>query len=195
MLSTCHNPAMVETGKSNHEGNQVMKPTMVSSYNTHMGGVDRIDQQHHSIQSLRKSNKWYKKLALRLVMQVMLNAHKVYQIHTGNDNMMYLQFLHGTIVLLLAVTSDIPIQVVGNYDTLQRLSERHFPSVRQQAQGTTSARPHKKCCVCTARGIKTAEDEPVKTVYICNYCPSKPGLDPDKCFEAYHSMLDYSKTE
>ena len=195
MLSTCHNPAMVETGKSNHEGNQVMKPTMVSSYNTHMGGTDRIDQQLHSIQSLRKSNKWYKKLALRLVMQVTLNAHKVYQIHSGTDNMMYLQFLHDTIVLLLAVTPDIPIQVVGNDDTLQRLSERHFPSVRQQAQGTTSARPHKKCCVCTARGIKTAEGEPVKTVYICNYCPSKPGLDPDKCFEAYHSMLDYSKTE
>ena len=186
---------MVETGKSNREGNQVMKPTMVSSYNTHMGGTDRIDQQLHSIQSLRKSNKWYKKLALRLVMQVTLNAHKVYQIHSGTDNMMYLQFLHGTIVLLLAVTPDIPIQVVGNDDTLQRLSERHFPSVRQQAQGTTSARPHKKCCVCTARGIKTAEGEPVKTVYICNYCPSKPGLDPDKCFEAYHSMLDYSKTK
>ena len=195
MLSTCHNPAMAETGKSNREGNQVMKPTMVSSYNTHMGGVHRIDQQLHSIQSLRKSNKWYKKLALRLVMQVTLNAHKVYQIHSGTDNMMYLQFLHDTIVLLLAVTPDIPIQVVDNDDTLQRLSERHFPSVRQQAQGTTSARPHKKCCVCTARGIKTAEGEPVKTVYICNYCPSKPGLDPDKCFEAYHSMLDYSKTE
>ena len=195
MLSTCHNPAMVETGKSNREGNQVMKPTMASSYNTHMGGVDRIDQQLHSIQSLRKSNKWYKKLALRLVMQVTLNAHKVYQIHSGTDNMMYLQFLHDTIVLLLAVTPDIPIQVVDNDDTLQRLSERHFPSVRQQAQGTTSARPHKKCCVCTARGIKTAEGEPVKTVYICNYCPSKPGLDPDKCFEAYHSMLDYSKTK
>ena len=128
MLSTCHNPAMAETGKSNREGNQVMKPTMVSSYNTHMGGVHRIDQQLHSIQSLRKSNKWYKKLALRLVMQVTLNAHKVYQIHSGTDNMMYLQFLHDTIVLLLAVTPDIPIQVVGD-DTLQRLSKRHFPSV------------------------------------------------------------------
>ena len=34
-----------------------------------------------------------------------------------------------------------------------------------------------------------------KTGYICNYCPRKPGLHPDKCFEAYHSRLDYSKTE
>ena len=76
---------MVETGKSNHEGNPVMKPTMVSSYNTHMGGADCIDQQLQNIQSLRKSYIWYKKLALQLVMQVMLNAHKAYQTHTGND--------------------------------------------------------------------------------------------------------------
>ena len=54
------------------------------------------------------------------------HAHKVYQIHTGN-NMTYLQFLHDAIVLLLAVTPDIPIQVVGNDDILQRVSERYFP--------------------------------------------------------------------
>ena len=100
-----------------------------------------------------------------------------------------------TTVLLLAVTPDIPIQIVGNDDTLQRLSERHLPSVQQQAQGTTSARPHKKCCVCAARGNKTAKGQPMKTIYICNCSPSKPRLHPDKCFEAYHSMLDYSKTE
>ena len=59
-------------------------------------------------------------------MQVTLNAHKVYQIHTGNDNIMCLQFLHDTIVLLLAVTPDIPIQVVSIDDTLQRLSGGTF---------------------------------------------------------------------
>ena len=72
------------------------------------------------------------------------------------------------IVLLLAVTPDTPIQVVGNNDKLQRLSERHFASVREQAQGTASAHPQKKCCVCRARGIKSAKGQPVKTVYIYN---------------------------
>ena len=80
MLSTCHNPAMVQTGKSNHEDNLVIKPTMVSSCITYMDGVDRIDQQLNNIQSLRKSYKWYRKLALQLVMQVMLNTHRIYQI-------------------------------------------------------------------------------------------------------------------
>ena len=72
MLSTCHNPAMIETGKSNHEGNPVVKPIMVS-YSAHMGG---IDQQLYNIQSLRKSYKYDKKLALWLVMQVMLTPTK-----------------------------------------------------------------------------------------------------------------------
>ena len=104
MLSTCHNPAIIETGKSNLEANPVMKPTMVSSYNTHKGGADRVNQQLHNIQSLRKSYKWYKKLTLRLVMQVMLNAHKVYQIHIANDNMMHLHFLHDNCFIVSCYT-------------------------------------------------------------------------------------------
>ena len=57
MLSTCHNPAMVETGKNNHEGNPVngTKATMASSYNTHMRGANHVNQQLHNIQLLRKS--------------------------------------------------------------------------------------------------------------------------------------------
>ena len=190
MLSTCHSSAMVETGKSDREGNPIIKPVIVSSYNTHMGGVDRVDQQLHNIQSLRKSYKWYKKLALRLVMQVSLNAHKVYQLHTGMFPITYMGFLHNTIALLLTMTLTI-MPGIGNDDTIERL--KHFPSVRQQEVGASSPRPHKKCRVCSARGIKTAKGQPLKTTYICEYCPSKPGLHPDKCFQAYHTLLDYSK--
>ena len=77
----------------------------------------------------------------------------------------------------------------------QNISNRHDNMMYLQFLHDTSASPHKKCRLCTPRGIKTAKGQPMKTVYICNYCPSKPGLHPDKCFEAYHSMLDYSKTE
>jgi len=35
-----------------------------------MGGVDQVDQQLHNIQSLRKSYKWYKKLALQHWMRI-----------------------------------------------------------------------------------------------------------------------------
>ena len=41
-----------------------------------MGGVDLVDQQLDQVNVLRRTYKWYKKLALRLVMQGMLNSHK-----------------------------------------------------------------------------------------------------------------------
>ena len=42
-----------------------------------MGGIDHVDQQLHSLHILRKSYKWYKKLSLRLISQVALNAQSV----------------------------------------------------------------------------------------------------------------------
>ena len=48
-------------------------------------------------------DKWYKKLELRLIMQVTLNAHKVFQHYTG-INKTYQNFLPDAIVLLLAYT-------------------------------------------------------------------------------------------
>ena len=47
MLSTFHNPFMVDTGKIDRDENHIMKPAMVWSYNVHMGGVDHVDQQIH----------------------------------------------------------------------------------------------------------------------------------------------------
>ena len=62
MLLTAHPAEMNATGKNDREGTAVHKPTMIRAYNLHMGGVDRVDQQLHSIHLLRKSYKWYKKL-------------------------------------------------------------------------------------------------------------------------------------
>ena len=122
MLSTYHKPTMVVV----NEEHQVLKPTMITSYNQHMGGVDRVDQQLHNLRTLRKSYKWYKKLAFRLISQVALNANKVHNFHTGN-NMTFIDFLHNCIVLLLTsnaiVDVDVPIREVYS-----RLTGRHFPT-------------------------------------------------------------------
>ena len=45
MLSTCHSTHIVYTGKSNKDGNCIMKPAIARSYNQHMRGVDCVDQQ------------------------------------------------------------------------------------------------------------------------------------------------------
>jgi len=42
MLSTLHNSAMVDTGKTDKDGNRIIKPAMIKAYNQHIGSVDQL---------------------------------------------------------------------------------------------------------------------------------------------------------
>ena len=97
MLSTYNQPNLVPICQKYNEGNYILKPTVVREYNLHMGGVDRIDQQLHNVNLLRKSYKWYKKLVFRLMAQVILNSHKIYVFTTGS-NITFLDFTQKTII-------------------------------------------------------------------------------------------------
>ena len=66
MLSTCHQTNLVPTGKNGKGRNAFVKPAFIREYNLHMGGVDHVDQQLHSVSPLWKTYKWYKKLAIRI---------------------------------------------------------------------------------------------------------------------------------
>ena len=57
MLSTWHTSEMVSTGKTNADGNPIVKPSCVISYNQDMGGVDRSDQISATCRSVRKHTK------------------------------------------------------------------------------------------------------------------------------------------
>lgn len=54
VILTKHSARMVNTSKVDGQGNIVRKPEAIVYYNTNMGGVDRMDQQLHGIQVLRK---------------------------------------------------------------------------------------------------------------------------------------------
>ena len=127
-------------------------------------------------------------------MQVTLNSFKVFQNNTGDTKVTYLSFLRDSIALMIAAMPDVPrpIQDPGT-DLPDRLTGRHFPSQKPGVEGSKDPRPTKKCRVCKARGVTTNKGGPMKTVYICRFCPSNPGLHPDKCFELYHTILDYSQ--
>ena len=104
-----------------------------------------------------------------------------------------LKFLTDNIALLITASPILNKQVT-NDNIIQRLSGRHFPHIKKAKAGALDQRPSKPCRVCSARGIRTAKGKYLKSVYIlCKSCPSEPGLHPEVCFEAYHTMLDYSK--
>ena len=102
-LSSYYNTVMIDTSKIDKSGNSIIKPSIVKHYNTHIGSVDRVDQQLHGIQVLWKTCKWYKKLAFHLIMQYSLNAQKVYAHDTWGD-ITFLDFKLSNIKLIFLLT-------------------------------------------------------------------------------------------
>jgi len=192
LLSADHGNDVVETRKRTADGQKVLKPSCVVDYNCKMGGVDMVDQQLESVLVVRRSYKWYKKLFFRLLMQALLSAHKLYQLCGGRDD--FLRFLHNVIMQLLAHSARLT-PTAKSLDGISRLTGRnHFPSQRQYT-GTSRKRASKKkqCRVCYARGVRTPKGGVVETTWVCEGCPSVPGLCVDKtCFRDYHTKFDYS---
>ena len=60
MLTTEGPASMAPSGKSDKDGNPIVKPACVNSYNLNMGGVDMTDQQLHSVSLVRKAY-WVRK--------------------------------------------------------------------------------------------------------------------------------------
>ena len=121
LLSTCHQPLMQEVDAYSRDNTPVFKPAAIKCYNQHMGGVDWVDQQLNCLQTLRKTYKWYRKLAIRLICESALNAHKVYQVHTGKKDT-FTEFLHNLIVLLTSATAPRIQQQIIEDDTHARLT-------------------------------------------------------------------------
>ena len=106
------------------------------------------------LKCLRKSYKWYRKLALRLIAQMALNAHKVHKKTTG-FNLSLLDFVKACIQLLISSLPALPPNEAGiPDDTHYRLTGQQFPSVKVAREGASNQRPAKACRVCYARGEK-----------------------------------------
>ena len=113
---------------------------------------------------------------------------------TGMNKVTFLDFLINTIKLMFTATPqvELPPQHVGREDVL-RLTGRHFPKLLELDQN--GRRPTKRCRVCYARAKKGENHKSIKTRYICDTCPSKPGLHPDECFTHFHTLLEYDQID
>lgn len=138
LLSTTHQPQMIQIDAYNPTGESVHKPQAIISYNSHMEGVDMVDQQLHGAPTIHKTYKWYRKLGIGLLTQAVLNSHKVYKFHTG-FNESFLEFLHEIVPIVL---DRIPV------DHHERLTERHFPVTKKPTEGIKDKHPTKECRVC-----------------------------------------------
>ena len=86
MLSTKHAPIMTSSSDSTHRGRPPkQKPLAILAYNCGKTGIDRSDQMVSYATTIRKSIKWYRKLALHLLLgTTIVNAHMYVRVPESN---------------------------------------------------------------------------------------------------------------
>jgi len=169
--------------------NQASDDQGIHTYNQLMGGVDRVDQQLHTVQALRKIYKWYKKLAFRLILQAALNAHKIFIEVTPNEQNKKLSFIDFLFRCVKQMVTAPKEPVAPRNDDISRLTGRYF-RVMVPSAGVHHGK--KRCRVCYARKIKNTEKWRRENRVHVRDCPSTPGLHPNECCKIYHTQLDYN---
>lgn len=90
-LSMKHTDNIVQV--SNHQGKPSQKPEVVRDYNIGKSSVDISDQMTAYQSPLRKSIKWYRKMAIEIILNTaMVNAWILYKSVTKNSDMKILEF-------------------------------------------------------------------------------------------------------
>ena len=108
MISTrpSHSASVVDSGKTNFQNERIMKPQVVLDYNEGRQGTDLSDQLPAYCTCLRKSIKWYRKVAFELVFgTALVNNYLIYKENYTESKVTILQFRESLVRSLLLGTS------------------------------------------------------------------------------------------
>ena len=169
MISNMHSLEMVEV--SNKRGEKKSKPSIIRDYNSYMSGIDRADQMMSYYDSLRKTTRWYKKVALHLFDIFIFNAY-------------FLNCKYGVdkTISLLKYKEIVVKELMGekiNNERIQSDINNHYHYQTELPPTEKKKNPTKPCRVCSK--VKRKE-----TRYQCVGCEEKPALCIGECFKEYH---------
>ncbi|XP_046588357.1 piggyBac transposable element-derived protein 4-like [Neodiprion virginianus] len=188
MLSSYHSAEFIETKRNDVKtGRPILKPTVVVDYNRVMGAVDKTDMILNSINTIRKTLKWYKKLFFHMVDLSIYNTFILYKI-TSKKNITFAKFHLRLIREILLKYSNTNIcnnksgGQTASKDDMLRLISTHFPSKYINPTGKRR-NGRRKCVVCRKHKKRT------ETQFECKEC--KVGLCIEPCFKLYHTKEHY----
>lgn len=187
MLTSCYTAEMKDTGKTDHlTGEKIYKPKCIVEYNNNMGSVDKSDMLLSSIESVRKTIKWYKKVFFHLLDLAVLNSYQLYKTKTGEN--IPLSVFQLNLVKKIIEKYHTPLARTSggrraeNAECDLRLTERHFPS--HVPPTTYKTNPSKRCVVCEKQKRRK------ETRYMCAICHAALCIVP--CFELYHTKKNFT---
>ncbi|XP_046400817.1 piggyBac transposable element-derived protein 4-like [Ischnura elegans] len=184
MLSTMHTAELLESNKRDHKtGRLIIKPKCIIDYNASMGAVARADMVTSSVETVRKSVKWYKKIFFHMVDISVLNAHCLYKAVT-KKKIPFEKFQLSLIREILETYHRQSRSVSGRrsqHDLPARLTDRHFPS--STCNPATLKAHSRRCVVCSKSGRRR------ESRYMCDIC--NVGLCVTPCFQIFHTQKHY----
>ena len=190
MISTRHNGDFVEVRTKR---GKKLKPSCISEYNMHMGGIDRADQMTSYYSSPKKTMRWYLKVLFHLIDLSLWNACVLYNMKNKTSKMSYLAFRNSVILDLIQLNNDTTDPVEGNVSqSISPNSSRSSTPTRSQLQFSNHY-PMKarrlRCRLCSKKKIRRT----VETA--CTVCRDKKdrlvGLCAKECFETFHNKKFY----
>lgn len=190
-----HSDQLVATGTKN-KGNDVVKPPAVIAYNKAKKGVDISDQMSSYYTTLRKSLKWYKKVAFEIMLGTsVVNSLVVYNCHGNGKNkpLNMLAFREKIIEGLLNDVAEIDRggDNAENENLEQRRKRKRGKSSHRIGKYEGSARTsRKRCAECYKRiqkekGSKEARVKASKVLTFCEDCDGTPTMCIP-CFKNVH---------
>ncbi len=112
---------VVNTGNINSENERIMKPQVVLDYNEGRQGADLSDKLSTYYTCLRRSIKWYRKVAFELVFGTALaNSYLIYKEHYAANKITILQFRESLVRSLLLGMSFEKLKPVWNRNRLSK---------------------------------------------------------------------------
>lgn len=168
------------TGKHNRKGEPVYKPSAVLAYNSAKKGVDYSDQMSAYYTPLRKSTKWYKKVAFELLLGTcVVNSFVLFNELRGNNKACDMIRFREDLIKGLLAPAAAPEQPVG-----RRPAQKH-----QLVQRPGLAKVSRKRCrpcyekMSGERGSKEARKNSKRVNTYCKGCPDEPTM----CLPCYNS--------
>jgi hypothetical protein len=190
MISTrpSHSAVVVDTGKTSFQNEPIMKPKVIVDYNKGRQGTDLSDQLSAYYTCLRRSIKWYRKVAFELIFETaIVNSYLVYKEHYSTNNMTILKFRESLVRSLLLGMPFEELKPGPRQKTTSQIKRKLADHELEEKEG--SARDVRRRCVSCYEKLRrqqSRETSATTAKRIKTFCPDCDQFFCLDCFNEKH---------
>ena len=181
-----HTGELIATGKKSRSGNDILKPGSVLDYNKAKKGVDVSDQMSAYSTPLRRSTKWYRKIAIELLAGTsVVNAWAIFNKYCCAKPISIIEFRENIASILV---TGKPVEAVKSGKRASNIDGKRAQHTLVEGSKGSNRKRCRECysMLATNEGSNVARAKCRRVNTFCNDCEGKPYLCVN-CFSVTHS--------